>query len=758
MAATRSANARRRGHWRSLIAASLAAVCAAVLATVLYADHDDYRRRTLAAFQDRQLAALRIQAAAVEELLARQVRDLKYLSQDPDVALAKPSLAEKLQAYVAVHRPLLVNVGRTDAEGQVVFQAARDAKRQDFSTAPEFASARQTGLARLGLGSCADAESGARCARVLVPILTGGRFSGVIFACMDLEAVWRKCLPEAHDTDAGAVWAVDGGQTILHHPNKGYLYRTWADIEEGLGNTGGSWKEFRTFCRRVAGGEEGKCRFLSPAGGGTEVLAAFAPVRALDRRWGLAAVTPEAALAGTLDAHARLTHALIAAMILVFAAGGAAAARAGRAMLAPTAPSGEAVQGSNPTAEEAPPATIRDLQAARLAAENANRAKSEFLANMSHEIRTPLTAILGFADLLDDPGIEPAEARDWLAAIRRNGRHLLTLIGGILDLSKIEAGKRAINPHPCNLLALVGDAVEMMRGPARQAGLLLAAEYVGELPETISADEAALRQILLNLLGNAVKFTERGSVRATVSFVPAWRGGTPAVKVQVADTGVGIAPRQLRRIDEAFYQAPSGAAATAEGTGLGLTIARHLIEMHGGELTIHSTPGEGSVFTFVIPTGPLAGVRMLPGTPADPADTDRCALADAPGPLGRLRILVAEDSPDNRRLIAAVLRKAGARVQFAENGASAVRMASENPFDLILMDIEMPGMDGKEAAAALRRKGATVPIIALTAHALAGDRDECLAAGCTDYLTKPIDRTLLVETVARHAKRDSRAA
>jgi len=187
------------------------------------------------------------------------------------------------------------------------------------------------------------------------------------------------------------------------------------------------------------------------------------------------------------------------------------------------------------------------------------------------------------------------------------------------------------------------------------------------------------------------------------------------VKVQVADTGVGIAPRQLRRIDEAFYQAPSGAAATAEGTGLGLTIARHLIEMHGGELTIHSTPGEGSVFTFVIPTGPLAGVRMLPGTPADPADTDRCALADAPGPLGRLRILVAEDSPDNRRLIAAVLRKAGARVQFAENGASAVRMASENPFDLILMDIEMPGMDGKEAAAALRRKGATVPIIALTA-------------------------------------------
>ena len=746
--------------WRSAIAASLAAACAAVLAAVLYADHVHYRRQVVTTFQQGQLTALRSQAARVEDLLADQARDLRFVAQDADVIRATPAMAKKLRSCLAIHRPILVNVGRTDADGQVVFQATKEEEAQEFSSIPEFVAARQTGRERLG--PCH--RSGPSAAfRVLVPILSEGKFNGVVFASVDLDAVWAKCL----SCPRGQVWVVDAAGMVLHHADKGRHHRGLGD-DQGFGDVGAEADAFASIRARVADGEEGHCRLPSSAGTGEAALAAFTPVRAIDQRWGLATVWPASALDGAVASHARLTGVLVTALAMVFGMAACLAGRAVRATLVRPKRAGQAAAGK-PRRElsslaggqdplPAPAAIPHDLHAARLAAESANRAKSEFLANMSHEIRTPLTAILGFADLLDDPDADPAEAREWLAAIRRNGQHLLTLIGGILDLSKIEAGKRTLDLRPCNLVGVVSDVVEMMRAPARQAGLLLAAEYVGELPETITADEAAVRQVLINLVGNAVKFTDRGSVRVTLSFLPAWRDGRPAVRVQVADTGSGIAPELVPRLGEAFYQAPPAGRPPRDGTGLGLTIARRLIEMHGGELTVQTALGEGSVFGFILPAGPLTGVRMLPGPPAEPADAGPAAGADAPGPLAQLRILVAEDSPDSRRLIAAVLRKAGARVQFAEDGAAAVRIASENPFDVVLMDIEMPELNGRQAALQLRRHGTAVPIIALTAHAMAGDRDECLAAGCTDYLTKPIDRNLLLQTIARHARRPARAA
>ncbi|MHC4716449.1 MAG: response regulator, partial [Planctomycetota bacterium] len=705
---------------------------------------------------------------------AEQDRDLKYLSLDRDVVGSTPAVPEKLQAFLVVHRPDLINVGLIDATGQVVSQAAKDRKKPEFSKMPEFVAARETGRGQFGLCVCAEGKGQPGMAWVFVPVLSEGKFGGAVFACMDMAAVWKKCLSRSRDAGPGVLWAVNAEGRILHHPNRSYVGRTWAEIEQDArdaqGAAGGRKETaFAALCRSVQRGEEGTCRVRMVTNGCEPELVAFTPLRVAGRQWGLAAASPGSVLSDPIASHARLTYALMAALTIVFASAGYLFGRGGRARAAPDVPGLDPAErqrpanerglthGAGPAGDDAATmdhaALIERLRAARQAAESANQAKSDFLANMSHEIRTPLTTILGFADLLAEPEPDPSQSREWLAAIRRNGDHLLTLINGILDLSKIEAGKLALQPARCSIVAVVADVAEMMRARALTANLLLSVQYAGELPETILADQAALRQVLVNLIGNAIKFTERGSVTVTVSFLPDWRDGRAGVRLQVADTGVGIAPDQLSRLDEAFFQVDGSGSWRHDGTGLGLTIAHRLVEMHGGELSVHSALGEGSVFAFVLPTGPLAGVPMLPGASQGPADAPAHAADDAVGPLplAGLRVLLAEDGQDNRRLISALLRAAGAHVQSAENGRAAVQMASEHPFDVILMDIQMPEMDGCEAARLLRRQGRMLPIIALTAYAMAGDRDTCLAAGCSDYLTKPIDRKVLVKTLRRYA-------
>ncbi len=390
------------------------------------------------------------------------------------------------------------------------------------------------------------------------------------------------------------------------------------------------------------------------------------------------------------------------------------------------------------------------------AAEAASLAKSEFLANMSHEIRTPLTAILGFTDLLVERRHTEAEREEWFSAIRRNGDHLLCLINDILDLSKIEAKRMTLTPAPCRLSDMIAAVVSMMRVRAQERRLTLSVEYNGQLPQTILADENRLRQVLLNLVGNAIKFTETGGVRVVTTFQAEGLAGQPAIRMEVIDTGIGIEPSQMHRLGEAFYQADASSSRRFGGTGLGLAISRRLIDMMGGRMEIDSTPGRGTRFILTLPTGPLHGVEMIPcphevecapaapAAPASPAPTREEVLA------GR-HILLAEDGPDNQRLIRTLLLKAGADVSLAINGRAAVELAAGTRFDVILMDMQMPEMDGYDATRRLRQTGHDLPIIALTAHALSGDRDRCLAAGCSDYLAKPIDRVRLIETVARWA-------
>jgi len=396
---------------------------------------------------------------------------------------------------------------------------------------------------------------------------------------------------------------------------------------------------------------------------------------------------------------------------------------------------------------------VSELVEARRRAEAATRAKSNFLAHMSHEIRTPMTAILGYADLLTDPALSPSARNNYLAVVRRNGQHLLQLIDDILDVSKIEAGKLALDLQRCSLVSLLAEIVSTMRPRAQGRGNALFLEYIGELPETIYTDGARLRQAMVNLVGNAVKFTENGTVRVRSRCLPAWRDNQAAVKIEVIDTGIGIRAEVLPTLFQPFTQGDASVGQKFGGTGLGLAISQHIAELLGGELSVESTLGQGSIFTLTIPTGELQGVKML-SCPAEAIEDSAPDYGLSTGQeLQGIRILLAEDGFDNQELIRTLLQRVGAEVEIAGNGRVAVQKAEAECFDVVLMDMNMPELDGYEATQALRRRGYQQPILALTANAMSGDTQRCLAAGCNDHLTKPIDRARLIGSIARFAAR-----
>jgi len=397
----------------------------------------------------------------------------------------------------------------------------------------------------------------------------------------------------------------------------------------------------------------------------------------------------------------------------------------------------------------------RELERARAAAEAANYAKSAFLANMSHEIRTPLTAILGFAENLLDSRLSEDERQTAARTICRNGRHLLEILNDILDLSKIEAGQMTIERIRFGLPELIAEVSSLMQVRAAEKGLRLITEYRTPVPEAIETDPTRLRQILLNLVGNAVKFTEHGEVRVVLGLRTRPDASEHLLDIDVIDTGIGLAPEQAARLFQSFTQADESTSRRFGGTGLGLAICKRLAERLGSDvMLVASAPGQGAHFRLTIPTGPLDGIPLVASHCA--VSTARPLANDSPPtpiPPG-CRILLAEDGPDNQRLISFILRKAGAEVVVADNGRVAVEAALQardagQPFDVILMDIQMPEMDGYEATALLRRRNYDGIIIALTAHAMPQDRERCLQAGCTDHATKPIDRRVLLSTIRR---------
>jgi len=395
-----------------------------------------------------------------------------------------------------------------------------------------------------------------------------------------------------------------------------------------------------------------------------------------------------------------------------------------------------------------------DLKHARVAAEAADRAKTQFLANVSHEIRTPMTVVLGHADMLLDGTLSNFERDQQIRLIRKSGLQLLSLIDDVLDLSRIESGGLEVARSQTSPVEVIRDVVELLLSAATAKGIDLQAEFPGPLPRVVHTDAARLRQILVNLVSNAIKFTVTGGVRLVTRIVEDAPNG-PALQIEVIDTGIGMSAEQIDQLFRPFQQADASPTRRFRGTGLGLAISRQLAELLGGGITVAAAPDMGSCFCVRVDAGNLEGVPRAEAaedfaTLDEPEDGEHQVLTQLTG-----RILVAEDDPAIQRLLANVLEKAGAEVTVAGNGEQAVEKALEasalgRPFALILMDLMMPEVDGLAATRRLRSNGHHCPIIALTADALSETRAKCFAAGCNDQLTKPFRPARLVDTVARY--------
>jgi signal transduction histidine kinase/CheY-like chemotaxis protein/HPt (histidine-containing phosphotransfer) domain-containing protein len=647
-------------------------------------------------------------------------------------------------------------------------------------------------------------NSGIESISVCHPVFEGEQFIGILRAVIYLSTI-RNCLKDSAVGKEGYAWIVDNDGTIISHPDSSFIGRSLFSLQKDR-DEGEEQIEKRVISEMLAGNSGVSC-FVFDEFSDEKVIMAWRPIRIGEKVWSIGVTSEYDRISAPVRSHSRNINMGVGLLMVQFILGGTWLYRSQRekTKLKIKARSADELrllneQLSRETAnlrraegklkkeikerlmiekrlnrnmlelEESQQATLNmmtDIERARkeaeginlalietteranemaVKAETANAAKSQFLATMSHEIRTPMNAIIGFTNMLIE-GEHTNEQEEYLNIIRDSGQNLLWLVDDILDLSKIEAGKLDIELSECSLGQLLNSVESLMQQRAKEKGLDFEVLEDSGLPARMRTEMTRVRQCLINLVGNAIKFTREGHIYLRVSLQEI--EDTPFIRFDVEDTGIGIPQDKQGEIFGTFVQADSSTCRKYGGTGLGLAISRRLVDLLGGQLTLTSEVGKGSVFSLTIPAGvdvtkqPFLDRHNIAGH--IDAGKDEAKQAKFSG-----HVLVAEDARTNQVLIKSLLKRVGLQVTIAEDGNEVVQKALAKEFDLIFMDIEMPNMNGYEATKALRKKGLRTPIVALTAYAMKGDDKKCFAAGCDDYISKPVECQILMHILSKY--------